>query len=68
MDLQELNATIEYDPVYGNMLVLESENWEKTYEEYKIIESNYGKEEWNEIENRAAKLIQSWWFQSNGIL
>ena len=68
MDLQELNATIEYDPVYGNMLVLESENWEKTYEEYKIIESNYGKEEWNEIENRAAKLIQTWWFQSNGIL
>lgn len=68
MDLQELNATIEYDPVYGNMLVLESENWEKTYEEYKIIESNYGKEEWNEIVNRAAKLIQSWWFQSNGIL
>ena len=64
MNFEKLNATIEYDPVYGNMLVLESENWEKTYEEYKIIESNYGKEEWNETENRAAKLIQSWWFQS----
>ena len=68
MDLQELNATIEYDPVYGNMLVLDSYDWEKTYEQYKIIETNYGKEEWKEIKYRAAKLIQSWWVQSNGIL
>ena len=68
MDLQELNATIEYDPVYGNMLVLDSYDWEKTYEQYKIIETNYGKDEWEEIKYRAAKIIQSWWFQSNGIL
>ena len=34
MDLQKLNATIEYDPVYGNMLVLDSYDWEKTYEQY----------------------------------
>ena len=68
MDLQELNATIEYDPVYGNMLVLDSYDWEKKYEQYKIIETNYGKVEWEEIKNRAAKVIQSWWFQSNGIL
>ena len=68
MNFEKLNATIEYDPVYGHMIILDSEDWEKTYEEYKIIKSNYGKEEWNEIENRAAKLIQSWWFQSKDTL
>ena len=60
MDLQGLNATIEQDPLYGDMLVLDSEDWEKTYEQYKIIESNYEKEECDEIKNRATKLIQSW--------
>ena len=68
MNFEKLNAIIEYDPVYGHTIILDSEDWEKTYEEYKIIRSNYGKEEWNEIEYRAAKLIQSWWFQSKDIL
>ena len=73
MNLQRLNATMEYDQIYGNTLLLDdtlihSEDWDKIYEQYKIIKSNYEKDECDEIKNRAAKLIQSWWFQSNGIL
>jgi hypothetical protein len=70
MNLQRLNA-MKYDKDYDNMLVLDtlihSEDWDKRYEQYKIYEHNRIYEQYK-IKNRAAKLIQSWWFQSNGIL
>ena len=62
MDLSSFKTiSYENDPVYGMTYIIEPEEWFEKYNEYQIIESNYGTEEWNEIKYRAAKFIQSWW-------
>jgi hypothetical protein len=63
-------VSYENDPIYGPTYIIETKEWFEKYDSYtnfykckidKLDYENKGNKEWNEIKQRSAKYIQSWW-------
>ena len=67
LNLQNIEYEHEYDPVYGDMIVIDYDQWNNYYNLINIYEMDET-DETEEEKTNAAIIIQSWWFGIHNIL